>query len=329
MKSISGKWFGLILAAPLLLQPIAPAWSDDADIVATSDERLLGKIRLWEVERITDDVYGFRYSFYRNIFIVTDEGVIATDPLSLAAATVMREQIAKITDQPVRYVSYSHSHWDHAAGGEALRDEDTQYVAQEICAENFVETPHPDIALPDITYADNYRIELGGKSLEMFYFGPAHDNCMVAMLVEPANMMFLTDVANPPNGWMMFYNPAVSEDRVWNMVRFFDGVQGVIEENDVETVIGGHMTGSFDPVTNRPTIIRGTLGPATVVAERRAFWQALIDAARAELAAGTPPSEVPARVVEKGLLADQIQGYDPGKMLVLMQRMTSYVQTGE
>lgn len=286
--------------------------------------------KLWETQKITDDVYGFRYSFYRDIFIVTDEGVIATDPLNAEAAVVLQQEIHKITDKPVKYVAYSHSHWDHVSGGQVFKDEGAQFVAHERCAANFLENPNPDVVTPDITYKDQYTITLGEKSLEMFYFGPAHDNCLVAMLVQPANMLFLVDVANPPSGWTMFYNPAVSEDRVWNMVAFFDGIQDLIDERGIEAIIGAHMNyGPVDEQSGRPTMVQGMTGPATIVAERRLFWKGMIDAVREELAAGIPAMAVPDVLVEKELFADRVLGYEPEKMRILLRRITSYAQTGE
>ena len=241
----------------------------------------------------------------------------------------MHEEIRKRTDQPVRYVTYSHSHWDHASGGQIFKDQGAQFVAQEICAENLRESPNPAVVMPDITYADEYRIELGGKSVEMFYFGPSHDNCNVATVIRPANLLFLVDVANPPDGWLMFYNPAVSEDRVWNMVQFFDGVQGLIDRLEIETVIGAHMNGIPGDGPGGMTMVAATTGPATVVAQRRAFWNGLIESTKAEIAAGTPPDQVPDVLVEKQALADQVIGYDPDKMRILLRRITSYVRTGE
>ncbi|MGA1873120.1 MAG: Ig-like domain-containing protein, partial [Thermoplasmatota archaeon] len=44
--------------------------------------------------------------------LVTDDGVIATDPLGVESAPLYREAIRAVTDQPVKYVIYSHSHWD-------------------------------------------------------------------------------------------------------------------------------------------------------------------------------------------------------------------------
>jgi glyoxylase-like metal-dependent hydrolase (beta-lactamase superfamily II) len=285
--------------------------------------------KLWETEQVAENVYAFRYSFYRNIFIVTDEGVIATDPLSVEAGPIMREEIRKITDKPVKFVAYTHSHWDHAAGGQVFKDEGATFVAQQQCAANLIESPNPAVVTPDITYKDYYKIELGGESLEMFFFGPSHDNCLVVMLVNSSNQLLLTDIANPPDGWTMFYNPAISEDRPWNMVRFFKKLQNLVEERGIETVIGGHMSGSFDPVTNRPMIVKATTGPATVVEQKLGLWMAVTEVARAELAAGTAPEDVPDRIIEKGLLADKISGYDPKKMRILMQRMTSLALTGE
>ena len=78
-----------------------------------------------------------------------------------------------------------------------------------------------------------------------------------------------------------------------------------------------------------PTIVKGTTGPATVVEQKLGLWTAVTGVAKAELAAGTPPEEVPDRIVAQGLLADQIIGYDPEKMRILMQRMTSLALTGE
>lgn len=286
-------------------------------------------MKKWEVETITDDVYGFRFTFYRNIFIVTDDGVIVVDPLNPEAATIMREEIRKITDKPVKYVVYSHSHWDHISGGRVFKDEGAQFVAHEACAANFVENPNSDVVMPDITYKDEYKISLGGKSLEMFYFGPSHDNCMVPLLIQPANMLFMVDTANPPHGWVMFYNPAVSEDRVWHMVKFLTRTDELIQARGIETVIGAHMTMGIDPNTGKRGIVPGLMGPSSVVAERAEFWQSVIDAVRGELAAGTLAVDVPEILVEKKVLADKIDGYQPDQMRILFRRITSYALTGE
>src|ERR1700752_3403355 len=58
------------------------------------------------------DAYTSRYLFHRNVFLVTSDGVIAPDPISPDAAAAMMEEIRRVTDRPVKYVIYTHNHYD-------------------------------------------------------------------------------------------------------------------------------------------------------------------------------------------------------------------------
>src|SRR3954471_2872948 len=62
----------------------------------------------------TENVYIFRFGGHQSMFIVTKDGVIATDPISerRPAAKAYIEEIQKITKAPIKYVVYSHSHYD-------------------------------------------------------------------------------------------------------------------------------------------------------------------------------------------------------------------------
>ena len=73
--------------------------------------------------KVTDNVYYFRYQGHQAMFIVTPEGVIATDPISenRPAAEAYIAEIRKITQAPIRYVIYSHQDPDHVAGGNHSR----------------------------------------------------------------------------------------------------------------------------------------------------------------------------------------------------------------
>src|SRR5262249_8646394 len=61
----------------------------------------------------TDNVYIFRYGAHQSMFIVTPQGVIATDPISeRRPAKPYIEAIQAVTKAPIKYVIYSHSHYD-------------------------------------------------------------------------------------------------------------------------------------------------------------------------------------------------------------------------
>jgi len=128
-------------------------------------------MKFQETERLADGLYAFRQGAYRSLFLVSDEGVIITDPVSTVFAKAFREEIAKVTNRPVRYVVYSHSHWDRIGGGRIFKDEGARFVAQERCAENLKETPNLNVVPPDITYAKTHKVKLGDKALDL----DAHD----------------------------------------------------------------------------------------------------------------------------------------------------------
>jgi glyoxylase-like metal-dependent hydrolase (beta-lactamase superfamily II) len=73
----------------------------------------------------TDNVYVFRYGNHQAMFVVTKDGVIATDPIAYGrpqAALTYIEEIKKVSDKPIKYLIYSHHHFDHIAGGKAFKD---------------------------------------------------------------------------------------------------------------------------------------------------------------------------------------------------------------
>jgi glyoxylase-like metal-dependent hydrolase (beta-lactamase superfamily II) len=88
-----------------------------------------------QIRHITGDLYRAGNGIWHAIFLVTDEGIILADPLNLAFATWLKEELDERFDVPVRYVIYSHSHFDHAAGAAVFADTAT-IVAHEGVAVN-------------------------------------------------------------------------------------------------------------------------------------------------------------------------------------------------
>jgi len=88
----------------------------------------------------TDNVYLFRYQGHQSMFIVTPKGVIATDPIGRyrpEAVTAYLAEIKKVTDQPVKYLIYSHAHFDHIAGGKPFKDQGAIVIAHKNAKTHF------------------------------------------------------------------------------------------------------------------------------------------------------------------------------------------------
>src|SRR5262245_49205756 len=80
----------------------------------------------------TDNVYVFRNGNHQSIFVVTKEGVIATDPVAYGRPNGGQQyvdEIKKVTDKPIKFLVYSHHHFDHIAGGKAFKDAGATIIA--------------------------------------------------------------------------------------------------------------------------------------------------------------------------------------------------------
>src|SRR5271170_3236336 len=97
----------------------------------------------------TDGVYIFRYQGHQAMFIVTPDGVIATDPIGerRPAAAAYIAEIRKITQAPIKYVVYSHSHFDHIAGGKPFKDLGAVFIAQRRAKSILQQRNAPDIVI--------------------------------------------------------------------------------------------------------------------------------------------------------------------------------------
>ena len=78
---------------------------------------------------IAEGVYIFEYRGYQSMFVVDPQGVIVTDPISPDTAKVYLAEVRKITQAPIRYVVYSHHHYDHISGGAVFKDAGATFVS--------------------------------------------------------------------------------------------------------------------------------------------------------------------------------------------------------
>lgn len=219
------------------------------------------------VKKIGEGLYVFRWWVYRNIFIVTNDGVIVTDPMNPKAAKLLRNEIRKITDKPVKYVVYSHNHHDHISGGNVFEKEGAEFVGHENLLTELNDHPSPVIPLPSITFSDKHILTLGGRTLELSYFGPNHGNSLVVMRLPKEKILFTVDIVTPrrvafrgmPDFWPDEWIRSLKE----------------IEQMDFDYVVSGHGPES------QPAI-----DPASVVSEQRIYLEDLMVAVKKAIDSG-------------------------------------------
>jgi glyoxylase-like metal-dependent hydrolase (beta-lactamase superfamily II) len=145
-----------------------------------------------EITQLADDVYLFRHKFHQSIFITTSKGVIVTDPISSDAAAWLKAKIRTFTDQPVRYVIYSHHHNDHITGGSVFADT-ALFVSQAAARQKILQAADPQTPVPDVTFTDRMSIDLGGKHVELIYTGKNHSDNSLVVLIPQDRILFAVD----------------------------------------------------------------------------------------------------------------------------------------
>jgi glyoxylase-like metal-dependent hydrolase (beta-lactamase superfamily II) len=138
----------------------------------------------------------FRYQNHQSMFIVTPAGVIATDPISYGrpqAAKAYLEEIRKIAKAPVKYLVYSHHHYDHIAGGKVFKDAGATVIAHQRAKERLAALKGLDVVIPDMGVGNKHVIRLGGTTLELHYVGRNHSDSSLVMLLPKEKIIFAVD----------------------------------------------------------------------------------------------------------------------------------------
>ena len=186
----------------------------------------------YQIEVMRENVYRFTAGNYRSVFMVTDDGLFLTDPISAPAATWLRAELERRFGLPIRYVAYSHNHVDHSAGGQAFAGDGAVFIAHERAAEDLRWTRAPT-QLPDLTFSDDLTVTLGGSEVRLRYHGPNNGRGSVSMHFLPADVLYVVD-------WIvvgrMPYRDLLGYD-IHGMIR---STREVLDGPDFALFVGGH-----------------------------------------------------------------------------------------
>ncbi len=124
--------------------------------------------------------------------------MIATDPVAYGKPTggqAYVDAIKKVTDKPIKYVIYSHHHYDHIAGGKALKDAGAKFIAHRRATERLKQLNDPHTVIPDESVSNRGRtIKLGGTTLELKYVGLNHSDSTLVMRLPKEKIIFVVDL---------------------------------------------------------------------------------------------------------------------------------------
>ena len=124
------------------------------------------------------------------MFIITNEGVIVIDPMNRKHSEAMLAEIRNFSNAPIKYLLYSHNHWDHTSGGQVFKDEGATIVSHIDAFDYQKANPNPEVVLADMKWTgDQFDIKLGGTTVELHYMGLSHGNGMTTFVIPDKKVL--------------------------------------------------------------------------------------------------------------------------------------------
>ena len=147
------------------------------------------------LEKLGKGVYFFSNGYYNNLFIVTPEGVIITDPLK-GWGPHLKRAIREVTTQPVKFMVYSHSHLNHI-GDAHLFAEGVQIIAHNETVKLLRRHNDPARPIPQIGFSKNYTLTLGGMKINLIYPGEGHGHGNILIHIPESKVLMFVDAVTP------------------------------------------------------------------------------------------------------------------------------------
>lgn len=145
-------------------------------------------------------------------FIITSEGVVVVNAgASYLLAKALHAEIRQITDQPVRYVILENGQGHAALGSNYWHEQGVPVIAHVDAAAEIEEGSYAllsrmrdynrdraegtEVVMPDITFEQQYVIELGGMRIEALYLGPGHSPGDIQVWLPEQRLVISGDMA--------------------------------------------------------------------------------------------------------------------------------------
>ncbi|KWS05666.1 Metallo-beta-lactamase family protein [Lysobacter capsici AZ78] len=221
--------------------------------------------------RVAPGLYSFGGGLAFNAFMITDEGVIVMDSFDKDFAKESLEAIRRLTDKPIRYLIYSHNHYDHIGGGEVFKAEGATILSHEATAQWLKRHPSAEVVMPDQTWSGaKSELKLGRGAINLVYFGANHGEGMTVFQFPNERAIYTVDLVVPHRvgfAYMPDFSP-----REW------ERTLAEMDALDFEQVMYAH---------NAP------VGPRSSVADQLRYLRDLRAAIETELKKGTPFMQIP------------------------------------
>lgn len=148
------------------------------------------------MEELAPGVYSYFLNGFNSLLVVSEDGVLVTDPSNDERAAAIKEAVAGLTEAPVTWIVMSHEHYDHAGGFAAF--EEAQIACHQNCQAVFDLDPFgvaPESV--DLEFSDFAAIEMGDITVELHYLAPGDGDATTVVYLPAEQILFTADIYEP------------------------------------------------------------------------------------------------------------------------------------
>ena len=166
---------------------------------AAAQQRDFSQVEI-KTQQVADGIYMMQGAGGNLGVSVGPHGVLLIDDSFAPLSDKIKAAIAKVSDQPVRFLFNTHYHGDHVGGNENFGKSGVTIVAHDnVWARMSVEQkarsqpPYPKDALPILTFGETMTFHLNGDTVRVTHVPPAHTDGDAVLVFTKANVMYTGD----------------------------------------------------------------------------------------------------------------------------------------
>ncbi len=186
-----------------------------------------------EIMKVTGGLWVIMNNASGNVAVMpTDEGVLLVDDKFEQDAPDILAKVKTVSDKPIKYILNTHQHPDHTGGNAyMMKNTPAEIVIHKNARANMVAGKQP--GLPQITFADEAQVFVGGKEVSAHHLGRGHTNGDAVILFPSERVLHTGD---------LFVNgsaPFIDYSAKGSLVEWAKTLDRVLDL-DFDTVIPGH-----------------------------------------------------------------------------------------
>ncbi|MCU7834403.1 MAG: MBL fold metallo-hydrolase [gamma proteobacterium symbiont of Taylorina sp.] len=144
-------------------------------------------------DKVGNNVYTYKWNWYRNLIIDTDDGLVIIDPMNPKMSAALKIELnTRFPGKKVHTLIYSHYHLDHTSGGSELSP--INIVSHEKSPWYWNNVEHPNLVKPTEFISGDTVLNIGDVEIRALYLGLSHTDTLYAFHIPSERLVFTADV---------------------------------------------------------------------------------------------------------------------------------------